>query len=129
MTVGDGMKGRVSTKGGAALRAAMTRLLAGRPERADGCLTKEDLWREAQVSRATMNRAQDILAEWDAHMVQYGKTTPREAQRDATIADLRRKLTAKTQQGTLLKRQLQAAAIAITALHHDNEALRNELSE
>ncbi|MDG9714878.1 hypothetical protein [Streptomyces sp. DH10] len=129
MTAGDETRGRVSTKSGAALRAAMTRLLAGRPERTDGRLTKENLWREAQVSRATMNRAQDVLAEWDAHIAQHGKTTPREAQRDTTIADPRKKLTAKTQQCTHLEKQLQAAAVAIAALHHDNEALRDELSE
>ncbi|MEU3312795.1 hypothetical protein AB0940_18085 [Streptomyces sp. NPDC006656] len=76
-----------------------------------------------------MNRAQDLLAEWDAHIAQHGKTTPREAQRDTTIADLRRKLTAKTQECTLLEKRLQAAAVAIAALHHDNEALRDELSE
>lgn len=73
MTTEDETKGRVSTKSSVALRAAMTRLLAGRPERTDGRLTKENLWREAQVSRATMNRAQDLLAEWDATSPSTGR--------------------------------------------------------
>ena len=51
-----------------ALRGAMQRLFAGKPQRTDGRLTKENLWREAQVSRATMNRARPILAEWDARI-------------------------------------------------------------
>lgn len=55
-----------------------------------------------------MNRARDILAEWDAHVARHGMTIPRDA-------DLRRKLTTKTQQCTLLERQLQAAAVAIAA--------------
>jgi hypothetical protein len=113
----------------AALRAPLARLLVGCPERADGRLTKENLWWEAQVSRATMNRAPSILAEWDAHIRQHGKTTPGEARRDETIAGLREKLASKTQACTRLENQLKAAAIAIAALHHDNEALREELSE
>ncbi|MFH9016368.1 hypothetical protein ACH4C6_33980 [Streptomyces sp. NPDC017943] len=129
MTTTDSAKDRVSAKSSAALRAAMARLFAGHPERTDGRLTKENLWREAQVSRATMNRAHSVLAEWDAHITQHGKTTPGEARRDETITDLRKKLAAKTQESTRLTKQLQAAAIAIAALHHDNEALREELSE
>jgi hypothetical protein len=39
------------------LREAMDRLLAGRPQRTDGRLIKDNLWKEADVSRATMNRA------------------------------------------------------------------------
>ncbi|MFD9418774.1 hypothetical protein ACFWC9_29255 [Streptomyces goshikiensis] len=71
------------------LRAAMYRLFAGRPERTDGRLTKENLWREAQVSRATMNRARAILAEWDAHLAEHGKVSPGEGRRDAEIRRLR----------------------------------------
>ncbi|ARH94392.1 hypothetical protein STRMOE7_33465 [Streptomyces sp. MOE7] len=46
---------QVSPKTAAALRAAMTRLFEGRPQRTDGRLTKENLSKEAQVSRATMS--------------------------------------------------------------------------
>lgn len=118
----------VSAETAKALRAAMLRLFAGKPQRTDGRLTKENLWREAQVSRATMNRAQPILAEWDARVAEQGKTTIGELRRDSEISRLRRKLTDKTRQCTLLERRLTAAATAIAALHHDNEALYAELA-
>lgn len=54
----------VGPKSEAALRAAMARLLDGRPERTDGALTVSNLAREAGVSRATANRAVDVLAEF-----------------------------------------------------------------
>ncbi|GAA2333061.1 hypothetical protein OKJ48_24080 [Streptomyces kunmingensis] len=119
---------QVSPKTAAALRSAMTRLLEGRPKRTDGRLTKENLYKEAQVSRATMNRALAVLAEWDAHIAAHGKTTPGESQRDAAIADLKKRLTKKTQECTLLENKLKAAATAIAALYHDNEALRQQLN-
>ncbi|MGW0771819.1 hypothetical protein [Streptomyces sp. NPDC002676] len=56
----------VSAKTATKLREAMTRLLAGEPLHTDGALTKENLAREAQVSHATVHRAETILAEWDA---------------------------------------------------------------
>ncbi|MEV7238731.1 hypothetical protein AB0N06_33850 [Streptomyces sp. NPDC051020] len=39
------------------------------------------------------------------------------------------RLADKTRQCTLLKNRLQAAATAIAALHHDNQALRDELAK
>lgn len=123
------LEDQVSPKTAGALRAAMTRLFEGRPQRTDGRLTKENLYKEAQVSRATMNRAHAILAEWDAHLAAHGKATPGEAKRDATIADLKKRLTAKTQECTLLENKLKAAHTAIAALFHDNEALRQQLDK
>ncbi|MFD5906637.1 hypothetical protein ACFV6B_37155 [Streptomyces microflavus] len=117
----------VSPKTAAALRAAMTRLFEGRPQRTDGRLTKENLYKEAQISRATMNRAHAILAEWDAHLAAHGKTTPGESKRDAAITDLKKRLAKKTQECTLLENKLKAAHTAIAALFHDNEALRQQL--
>ncbi|MFI7356221.1 hypothetical protein BJP40_01180 [Streptomyces sp. CC53] len=119
----------VSPETARALRAAMQRLFTGKPQRTDGRLTKENLWREAQVSRATMNRAQPILTEWDAHIAERGKTTAGEARRDAEITRLRKRLAAKTQECTQLEMKLKAAATAIAALHHDNQALRAELTD
>ncbi|MFD5516372.1 hypothetical protein [Streptomyces sp. NPDC127066] len=125
----DAPEDTVSPKTAAALRAAMTRLFEGRPQRTDGRLTKENLYKEAQVSRATMNRARAVLAEWDAHIAAHGKATPGEAKRDAAIADLKKRLTAKTQECTLLEKKLKAAQTAIAALFHDNEALRQQLAK
>jgi hypothetical protein len=49
--VTDSPEDQVSAKTAAALRAAMARLFEGRPQRTDGRLTKENLYKEAQVSR------------------------------------------------------------------------------
>ncbi|MEV4840381.1 hypothetical protein AB0K05_38155 [Nonomuraea sp. NPDC049486] len=111
-----------------ALRAAMKRLFAGQSQRTDGRLTKQNLWQEAGVSRATMNRAQTILAEWDAHVAEHGTVTRGEARRDDEIADLKRKLADKTRECGTLQRRLDAAATAIAALHHDNTLLREDLT-
>lgn len=119
----------VSAATAEALRAAMLRLFEGKPQRTDGRLTKENLWREAQVSRATMNRATTILAQWDTHIAQHGAATAGEARRDEEISRLRAKLADKTQECTLLKKRLGAAATAIAALHHDNTLLRQELEQ
>ncbi|MEU8435465.1 hypothetical protein AB0F18_21635 [Streptomyces sp. NPDC029216] len=118
----------VSAKTAAALRAAMQRLLHGKPQHTDGRLTKENLWREAQVSRATMNRATTILTEWDNHIAAHGVATPGEARRDDEITRLRRKLAEKTRECTVANSRLEAAATAIAALHHDNTQLRQELA-
>ena len=123
------LEDQVSPKTAAALQAAMARLFEGRPQRTDGRLTKENLYKEAQVSRATMNRAHAILAEWDTHLAAHGKVTPGEAKRDAAIADLKKRLTKKTQECTLLENKLKAAHTAIAALYHDNQALRQQLSK
>lgn len=119
----------VSSAAAEALRAAMQRLFEGRPQRTDGRLTKDNLWREAQVSRATMNRAIGVLADWEAHLVEHGSLTPGEARRDEEIVQLRTKLKSKTRECTELRKQLQAAATAIAALHHDNTLLRQELDQ
>jgi hypothetical protein len=49
----------------ARLRNAMGRLLGGTAVNSDGRLTKSNLAKEAGVSRATMHRANALLAEWD----------------------------------------------------------------
>lgn len=51
----------VSAASELALRQAMTRLLEGRPAKTDGRLTVSNLAAEADVSRATANRATAIL--------------------------------------------------------------------
>ncbi|MFH8737131.1 hypothetical protein [Streptomyces sp. NPDC017964] len=122
-----GLEDQVSPKTAAALRAAMTRLFEARPQRTDSRLTKENLYKEAQVSRATMNRAHAILAERDAHLAAHGKATPGEAKQDAAIPDLKKRLTKKTQECTHLEDKLKAARTAIAALYHDNEALPQQL--
>ncbi|WP_245331648.1 hypothetical protein [Bradyrhizobium sp. NAS80.1] len=58
------------------MRAAMARLLDGRPERTDGALTVANLAREAGVSRATANRAADLLAEFRVAEARQRRSSP-----------------------------------------------------
>jgi hypothetical protein len=119
----------VTEQTAAALRSAMARLFAGKPTRTDGRLTKQNLWVEAGVSRATMNRAHGILAEWDAHLAEHGSVTSGEAKRDDEIRELKRKLAKAKSEYTVLQRRLAAAATAIAVLHHDNTLLRQDLGQ
>ena len=108
----------------AKLREAMARLLAGAPIRTDGALTKENLAREAAVSHATVHRAQDVLAEWDAHVAKPVLRTPGEVQRDEEIARLRRQLREAKQDVTALQNKLDALATVTANLYHENQALK-----
>jgi chromosome segregation ATPase len=110
-----------------ALRDAMARLLAGRARRTDGKLTKENLYREAEVSRATMNRAHDVLTAWNHTVAGRAGLSPTRAASDE-LAQLRTKLNRKTEEYAELQKRLAAAATTIAALHHDNSALHEELA-
>jgi predicted RNase H-like nuclease (RuvC/YqgF family) len=118
----------VTTATARALRTAMHRLLTRAARCTDGQLTKQNLWKEAGVSRATMNRAHTILAEWDDQVAQRSTVDPKAARRDEEIHELRLKLAAKKRECTDLHRRLDAATTAIAALHHDNTLLRQELA-
>ncbi|MET8831603.1 hypothetical protein ABZX40_38000 [Streptomyces sp. NPDC004610] len=119
---------QVSTETVKALRAAMERLLAGRPTCTDGRLVKENLYREAGVSRATMNRAHRILAEWDRRTAATDARTPGEARRDDELQELRVEVRTLKRERTQLQGRLDASATVIAALHHDNAALRDQLA-
>jgi hypothetical protein len=119
----DGVSPRTAKR----LREAMDRLLTGQPRRTDGRLIKDNLWKEAGVSRATMNRATGILADWNTRIAACDGFTPREARKNDELATLRAALAAKTRECTELARRLDAASTAIAALHHDNTLLRQEL--
>ncbi|MFE3181871.1 hypothetical protein ACFXKR_13525 [Streptomyces violascens] len=113
----------VSPKTEQALRQAMERLLTSNPQHTDGKLTKNNLCREAQVSRATMNRATELLAEWDTRV----GTSPaglREQQRDAELAELRSKLRKSRQECRSLQDHVDAAATVIMTLLAENASLR-----
>ncbi|MFC9740528.1 hypothetical protein ACFVKC_21710 [Streptomyces noursei] len=110
----------------AKLRAAMDRLLEGRPERTDGALTKENLAREAGVSHATVHRAETVLADWDTRVERPVLRTPGEVRRDEEIAELRRGLRESKQNVTLLQNKLDALATVTANLYHENQALKQE---
>ncbi|TLP92367.1 hypothetical protein FEF26_14795 [Nesterenkonia salmonea] len=108
------------------LRAAMERLLAGTAERTDGRLIKENLYREAGVSRATMNRARDVLDDWSSRV---NGTQPRDKEIEKLRDDLReqrrevRRLRRRAQE---LQEQLTIASTAISEMHVENQLLRGE---
>ncbi|MFF3400409.1 hypothetical protein ACFYW6_18010 [Streptomyces sp. NPDC002659] len=109
------------------LREAMARLLAGEPLHTNGALTKENLAREAQVSHATVHRAEDILAEWDAKVARPVLRSPGEVERDETIAKLRRQLRESKAEVTELQGKFDAIAAVTANLYHENLALKRKL--
>lgn len=109
-----------------ALFDAMARLFDGRPQRTDGRLIKNNLYREAGVSRATMNRATTVLAEWDARMAARGPDKSAAAT-DEEVAKLRADLSQARRANQDLQQRLEAAATVIGALHADNVQLRSRI--
>ncbi|MCX4625488.1 hypothetical protein [Streptomyces sp. NBC_01443] len=113
----------VSTKTEQALRDAMERLLSGQSQHTDGKLTKNNLCREAEVSRATMNRATEILTEWDARTA----TSPAgilQHRYTAELAELRGELRRSRKKCHALQEQVDAAATVIMTLLAENASLR-----
>ncbi|MBK3572858.1 hypothetical protein JHN63_03270 [Streptomyces sp. MBT65] len=104
-----------------ALEQAMERLLAGCPERTDGWLTKNNLHREADVGRATLNRAPRILAAWESRLAD-SPAAARERSRHQELTRLRTDLARSQALRRLLQDQVDAAATAIvnTALSAQN---------
>lgn len=117
----------VSAATEAKLRQAMERLLAGQPLHTDGALTKENLAREAQVSHATVHRAEDILAEWDAKVARPVLRTPGEVSRDEKLDELRKQLREAKQQVTELNGKLDALASVTANLYFENLQLKEKL--
>ena len=108
------------------LRAAMERLLSGTPERTDGRLLKENLYREAGVSRATMNRATTVLEEWSRRV---DGTQPRDQEIEAlrsAISEQRAEIRRLRERIQELEAQLTIAATATAELHVENQLLRGE---
>lgn len=125
MTAND----EVSSNTARALREAMRRLLAGKPERTDGRLTKANLGREADVSHATLFRATTILAEWDDAVTALGTRTRQQSSHNSETNSLRTSLAKKTNECTELRQRLDAAATVIATLHHENTALRQQVDQ
>lgn len=109
------------------LRDAMQRLLTGTAKRTDGRLIKNNLHIEAGVSRATMNRATDVLAEWDA-AVSTG-SAPRDAQLvrlQENVSKLKKDVARLRTENTSLKSQNIAAVTVIAELHVQLRSARGE---
>lgn len=93
-----------------ALRSPISRLLAGKSIATDGSLTKKNLYLEAGVSRATMNRATELLREWDAAVADALEMDP-DAQKPLT--ELRSKPRASRREVNDLRSRLDGAASII----------------
>jgi len=115
----------VSARAEQALRVAMDRLLAGKPFRTDGKLTKNNLWREAGVSRATMNRANAVLADWDSR-ISGSPASLRDQKQTQEITALRRQLKENKEARQRLQDQVDASATVITVLLAENASLREQ---
>ncbi|MFG2971607.1 hypothetical protein ACGFYY_01220 [Streptomyces sp. NPDC048331] len=118
----------VSPRAEQALCEAMERLLSGKPSRTDGALTKNNLWREAGVSRATMNRATSVLAEWDSR-VDESPATALDRQRREELSEVRGNLRKSRQECRQLQDQVDAAATVIAVLLAENAAFREQLAK
>ncbi|MFF7728810.1 site-specific integrase [Streptomyces sp. NPDC008001] len=95
----------------------------GQPQHTDGKLTKNNLCREAGVSRVTMNRAPEILLDWDSRVA----TSPagiQQRQRDTEVVELQRKLRKSREECHSLQEQVDAAATVIMTLLAENVSLR-----
>jgi hypothetical protein len=111
------------------LRGAMQRLLDGVPLRTDGAITKENLAREANVSHASVYRAETVLAEWDAKVALPVVRSVGEVRRDETIAELQTKLRTANRRITELNGKLDALASVTANLYHENRILRSKLHQ
>jgi hypothetical protein len=96
----------------------MERLLGGKATRTDGRLAKANLHVEAGVSRATMNRATAVMAEWDAAVITDTKARdPRLVEVENTISELKHRLAKVRQTNTELERKNRAAVTVIAELN------------
>lgn len=112
------------------LRDAMERLLAGKAKRTDGRLTKANLHTEADVSRATMNRATAVLADWDAAVgTQVAPRDAKLAELEETVTSLRQMITKLRDHNADLDRRNKAAVTVIAELHAQLQASRGETPE
>ncbi|KMV14517.1 hypothetical protein ACT17_29935 [Mycolicibacterium conceptionense] len=109
------------------LRDAMQRLLAGQPKRTDGRLTKANLHTEAGVSRATMNRADAVLADWNAAVgTQAAPRDSKIAKLQEVVAKHKKSIAALRQRNTELERRNKAAVTVIAELHAQLQASHGE---
>jgi hypothetical protein len=122
----------VSAETASALEEAMQRLLEGRPSRTDGALTIANLAREAGVSRATANRATDIIDRFRTRLdVTADEDLP------ATLRDRIKTLTPQIaeikqrehQEIADLRATVSTLAQHVQALTLENQALRTALEK
>lgn len=127
MTQNDAPAATISAASERKLREGMARLLDGVPTRTDGRLLKENLYKEAGVSRATMNRATAVLAEWEQAVTGPQPPNAELAQTNAEISKLRRTVQDLRSQVVDLQEQIVAAASVISTQHNQIMDLRDRV--
>ena|SRR5580658_8549110 len=110
------------------LREAMQRLLEGRPQCTDGARTVANLAREANVSRATANRAAAVLAEFRS-ACDGGDLIPRgQADNEARVSALKKRVRELTADVTRIQEEKEALALASLVLFEENRRLAKQLN-
>lgn len=110
------------------LRDAIQVLLAGKSKRTDGRLTKANLHVEAGVSRATMNRAAAVIAEWNTAV--DTQAAPRDShlvELQDTISELKQTISKLRERNSDLERKNQAAVTVIAEVHAQLRASRGDM--
>lgn len=103
----------------------MQRLLSDKPKRTDGRLTKANPHVEAAVSRATMNRADAVMADWnDAVGAQSAPRDSPVVELQETVTKLKQTIAKLRQHNTDLERKNQASVTVIAELHAQLRAAR-----
>lgn len=113
------------------LEAAMKRLLNGNPIHANRQLIKENLYKEAQVSRATMNRHKEILRRFDTAIALKHDADVKSPSRVASIerqaAELSSALSKTRRSLEEAQARVRASATVISVLHAENSVLKEQL--
>ncbi|MER5227099.1 hypothetical protein [Streptomyces flaveus] len=110
------------------IRAAMQRILTGRPEYSNGALTVVALAIEAQVPRnALTQRHPDLRNEFYAHVRERGGITDTEARLRAQIVKLKQTIANKNEELARLREDVPALVRALNQLTAENEELRQQL--
>ncbi len=110
------------------LREAMQRLLDGRPHRTDGARTISNLAREANVSRATANRAAAVLAEFRAACDGGDPRPPGKADDEARVSALKKRVRELTADVTRIQEEKEALALASLVLFEENQRFAEQLN-
>ncbi|WP_435217158.1 hypothetical protein [Streptomyces sp. bgisy034] len=110
------------------IRAAMDRILSGKPQYSNGALTVVALAQEAGVPRnALTQRHLDLKNEFYDHVRQCGAMTGDEARLRATINKLKKTIANKNKELEQLRADVPALVRAVNQLMLENQQLREVL--
>ncbi len=112
------------------IRAAMNRILEGKPERSNGALTIVALALEASVPRnALTQRHPDLRNEFYTRAAALGATPEAETRLRATIAKLKKTISNKNAELAQLRADVPALVAVVNQLTLENQQLREALTQ